>query len=160
MDCGVAALLWSPVFACVNPWVMGTLTLDNSFLPSGGQSMGAVSQHDLCLCFHPQLWPGTRCGHALKYTFRVFPPSTKKCTTLILNPPQTSTKKECFRFMLPRTKVLMFLFLGGVTNILAAELFTQTGRPAAYIIGGSVNWLSFFLIGMTFPFIVVSGDNK
>lgn len=52
----------------------------------------------------------------------------------------------------------MFVFVGGVTNILAAELFTQTGRPAAYIIGGSVNWLSFFLIGMTFPFIVVSGD--
>ncbi|XP_048100046.1 solute carrier family 2, facilitated glucose transporter member 11-like isoform X1 [Alosa alosa] len=43
---------------------------------------------------------------------------------------------------------------GGVTNILAAELFTQTGRPAAYMIGGSVNWLSFFLIGMAFPFIV------
>ncbi|XP_012671297.2 solute carrier family 2, facilitated glucose transporter member 11-like isoform X2 [Clupea harengus] len=43
---------------------------------------------------------------------------------------------------------------GGVTNILAAELFTQAGRPAAYMIGGSVNWLSFFLIGMAFPFIV------
>ncbi|MBN3299619.1 GTR11 protein, partial [Amia calva] len=44
---------------------------------------------------------------------------------------------------------------GGVTTILTTELFTQTARPAAYMIGGSVNWLSFFLIGMIFPFIVV-----
>uniref|UniRef100_A0A4W5QEE4 Solute carrier family 2 member 11b n=1 Tax=Hucho hucho TaxID=62062 RepID=A0A4W5QEE4_9TELE len=43
---------------------------------------------------------------------------------------------------------------GGVTNILITELFTQTTRPAAYMIGGSVNWLSFFFIGMAFPFIV------
>ncbi|XP_029534728.1 solute carrier family 2, facilitated glucose transporter member 11-like [Oncorhynchus nerka] len=43
---------------------------------------------------------------------------------------------------------------GGVTNILTTELFTQTSRPAAYMIGGSVNWLSFFVIGMVFPFIV------
>ncbi|KAL7836962.1 hypothetical protein AOLI_G00282460 [Acnodon oligacanthus] len=43
---------------------------------------------------------------------------------------------------------------GGVTNILITELFTQTARPAAYMIGGSVNWLSFFFIGMVFPFIV------
>ncbi|KAK6483589.1 solute carrier family 2 [Huso huso] len=43
---------------------------------------------------------------------------------------------------------------GGVTNILNTELFTQPARPAAYMIGGSVNWLSFFFIGMIFPFIV------
>ncbi|KAG7480894.1 hypothetical protein MATL_G00061130 [Megalops atlanticus] len=43
---------------------------------------------------------------------------------------------------------------GGVTNILATELFTQTARPAAYIIAGSVSWISFFFIGMVFPFIV------
>ncbi|XP_035020848.1 solute carrier family 2, facilitated glucose transporter member 11b isoform X1 [Hippoglossus stenolepis] len=44
---------------------------------------------------------------------------------------------------------------GGVTNILTTELFTQTSRPAAYMIAGSVNWLSFFFIGMVFPFIVI-----
>ncbi|XP_019110452.2 solute carrier family 2, facilitated glucose transporter member 11b isoform X1 [Larimichthys crocea] len=44
---------------------------------------------------------------------------------------------------------------GGVTNILTTELFTQTTRPAAYMIAGSVNWLSFFLIGLVFPFIVL-----
>ncbi|XP_072839846.2 solute carrier family 2, facilitated glucose transporter member 11 isoform X3 [Pogona vitticeps] len=43
---------------------------------------------------------------------------------------------------------------GGVTNILTIELFTQSSRPAAYTIAGSVSWLSFFTIGMLFPFIV------
>ncbi|XP_044052782.1 solute carrier family 2, facilitated glucose transporter member 11b isoform X1 [Siniperca chuatsi] len=44
---------------------------------------------------------------------------------------------------------------GGVTNILTTELFTQTSRPAAYMIAGSVNWLSFFFIGLAFPFILI-----
>uniref|UniRef100_A0A671LL87 Solute carrier family 2 member 11b n=1 Tax=Sinocyclocheilus anshuiensis TaxID=1608454 RepID=A0A671LL87_9TELE len=43
---------------------------------------------------------------------------------------------------------------GGVTNILTTEMFTQTDRPAAYMIGGSINWIAFFFIGMIFPFIV------
>nr|XP_060640780.1 solute carrier family 2, facilitated glucose transporter member 11-like isoform X1 [Anolis sagrei ordinatus]XP_060640781.1 solute carrier family 2, facilitated glucose transporter member 11-like isoform X1 [Anolis sagrei ordinatus] len=43
---------------------------------------------------------------------------------------------------------------GGVTNILTMELFTQNARPAAYMIAGSVSWISFFTIGMLFPFIV------
>ncbi|XP_053084734.1 solute carrier family 2, facilitated glucose transporter member 11b isoform X2 [Pangasianodon hypophthalmus] len=43
---------------------------------------------------------------------------------------------------------------GGVTNILITELFTQTTRPAAFMIAGSVNWLSFFFISMVFPFTV------
>lgn len=48
-----------------------------------------------------------------------------------------------------------FFCEGGVTNILTTELFTQTSRPAAYMIAGSVNWLSFFFISLVFPFIVV-----
>ncbi|XP_040206682.1 solute carrier family 2, facilitated glucose transporter member 11-like isoform X1 [Rana temporaria] len=43
---------------------------------------------------------------------------------------------------------------GGVTNTLTAELFTQSARAGAFMIGGSVNWISFFVIGMVFPFIV------
>ncbi|XP_044144952.1 LOW QUALITY PROTEIN: solute carrier family 2, facilitated glucose transporter member 11-like [Bufo gargarizans] len=43
---------------------------------------------------------------------------------------------------------------GGVTNTLTAELFTQSARTGAYMIGGSINWISFFAIGMVFPFIV------
>uniref|UniRef100_A0A3P9H179 Solute carrier family 2 member 11b n=1 Tax=Oryzias latipes TaxID=8090 RepID=A0A3P9H179_ORYLA len=44
---------------------------------------------------------------------------------------------------------------GGVTNILTTELFTQSSRPAAFIISGSVNWLSFFFVGLVFPFIII-----
>ncbi|KAK2522893.1 hypothetical protein Q9233_010252 [Columba guinea] len=43
---------------------------------------------------------------------------------------------------------------GGITNTLTAELFIQSSRPAAYMIGGTVSWISFFTIGMLFPFIV------
>ncbi|XP_074777456.1 solute carrier family 2, facilitated glucose transporter member 11-like isoform X2 [Athene noctua] len=43
---------------------------------------------------------------------------------------------------------------GGITNTLTAELFVQSSRPAAYMIGGTISWISFFTIGMLFPFIV------
>ncbi|KAM4649144.1 solute carrier family 2, facilitated glucose transporter member 11-like isoform 6-T6 [Amazona ochrocephala] len=43
---------------------------------------------------------------------------------------------------------------GGITNTLIAELFIQSSRAAAYMIGGTISWISFFTIGMLFPFIV------
>ncbi|ROK76644.1 Solute carrier family 2, facilitated glucose transporter member 11 [Anabarilius grahami] len=42
----------------------------------------------------------------------------------------------------------------GVTGILPAEIFDQLARPAAYMVAGSMMWLSLFLVGMAFPFIV------
>ncbi|KAM9426010.1 solute carrier family 2, facilitated glucose transporter member 11 [Pholidichthys leucotaenia] len=42
----------------------------------------------------------------------------------------------------------------GVTGILPAEIFDQMARPAAYMVAGSLMWISLFLIGMLFPFIV------
>ncbi|XP_060951257.1 solute carrier family 2, facilitated glucose transporter member 11-like [Limanda limanda] len=42
----------------------------------------------------------------------------------------------------------------GVTGILPAEIFDQAARPAAYMIAGSFMWISLFLVGMLFPFIV------
>uniref|UniRef100_A0A3P9H0E7 Solute carrier family 2, facilitated glucose transporter member 5 n=1 Tax=Oryzias latipes TaxID=8090 RepID=A0A3P9H0E7_ORYLA len=36
-----------------------------------------------------------------------------------------------------------------------STLFTQSSRPAAFIISGSVNWLSFFFVGLVFPFIII-----
>ncbi|XP_051928022.1 solute carrier family 2, facilitated glucose transporter member 11-like [Hippocampus zosterae] len=42
----------------------------------------------------------------------------------------------------------------GVTGVLPAEIFDQTARPAAYMVAGSLMWLSLFLVGMLFPFIV------
>uniref|UniRef100_A0AAV2LSE4 Major facilitator superfamily (MFS) profile domain-containing protein n=1 Tax=Knipowitschia caucasica TaxID=637954 RepID=A0AAV2LSE4_KNICA len=42
----------------------------------------------------------------------------------------------------------------GVTGILPAEIFDQAARPAAYMIAGSFMWVSLFLVGMVFPFII------
>lgn len=49
----------------------------------------------------------------------------------------------------------MFL-VAGVTGILPTEIFNQTARPAAYMIAGSLMWLNLFVVGMIFPFLVVS----
>uniref|UniRef100_A0A8C8RZ00 Solute carrier family 2, facilitated glucose transporter member 5 n=1 Tax=Pelusios castaneus TaxID=367368 RepID=A0A8C8RZ00_9SAUR len=42
---------------------------------------------------------------------------------------------------------------GGIPFILTGELFQQTQRPAAFMIAGTVNWLSNFSVGLLFPFI-------
>ncbi|NXE55177.1 GTR9 protein, partial [Casuarius casuarius] len=44
----------------------------------------------------------------------------------------------------------------GIPFLLTAELFTQAHRPAAYIVGGSLNWLSNFTVGFVFPFLQMS----
>nr|XP_009942315.1 PREDICTED: solute carrier family 2, facilitated glucose transporter member 9-like [Opisthocomus hoazin] len=44
----------------------------------------------------------------------------------------------------------------GVPFLMTAELFTQSHRPAAYIVGGSLNWLCNFTIGFVFPFLQLS----
>ncbi|XP_051883628.1 solute carrier family 2, facilitated glucose transporter member 5-like [Pristis pectinata] len=44
----------------------------------------------------------------------------------------------------------------GVPFLMTAELFTQSHRPAAYTIGGSLNWLSNFTVGFVFPFLQMS----
>lgn len=43
----------------------------------------------------------------------------------------------------------------GVPFLITAELFKQSHRPAAYIVGGSLNWLSNFTVGFVFPFLQV-----
>lgn len=45
--------------------------------------------------------------------------------------------------------------LAGVPFLITAELFKQSHRPAAYIIGGSLNWVSNFTVGFIFPFMQV-----
>ncbi|KAM9837394.1 solute carrier family 2, facilitated glucose transporter member 11-like [Aulostomus maculatus] len=47
----------------------------------------------------------------------------------------------------------------GVTGVLPAEIFDQSARPAAYMVAGSLMWISLFLVGMLFPFIVNSLGN-
>ncbi|NWZ22251.1 GTR9 protein, partial [Asarcornis scutulata] len=44
----------------------------------------------------------------------------------------------------------------GVPFLMTAELFTQSHRPAAYVLGGSLNWLCNFTIGFIFPFLQMS----
>lgn len=46
--------------------------------------------------------------------------------------------------------------VAGVTVILPTEIFNQTARPAAYMTAGFLMWLNLFIIGMIFPFLVVS----
>ncbi|XP_054635047.1 solute carrier family 2 member 15b isoform X1 [Dunckerocampus dactyliophorus] len=41
----------------------------------------------------------------------------------------------------------------GVPFLITAELFKQSHRPAAYTVGGCLNWLSNFTIGFVFPFL-------
>lgn len=54
---------------------------------------------------------------------------------------------------------IIFIFtlsLAGVSMCLPADLFLQAWRPSAYVVSGTVNWLSLFIIGMIFPYVVVS----
>lgn len=44
-----------------------------------------------------------------------------------------------------------------IPALFITEIFLQSSRPAAYMIGGSVHWLSNFTVGLIFPFIQVSG---
>lgn len=51
--------------------------------------------------------------------------------------------------------LFIFCVIAGVPFLITAELFKQSHRPAAYIIGGSLNWLSNFTVGFVFPFLQV-----
>ncbi|XP_078497288.1 solute carrier family 2, facilitated glucose transporter member 9-like isoform X1 [Lissotriton helveticus] len=44
----------------------------------------------------------------------------------------------------------------GIPFIMTGELFKQSHRSAAYIVGGSLNWLSNFTVGFVFPFLQMS----
>ncbi|EDL37556.1 solute carrier family 2, facilitated glucose transporter member 9 isoform X2 [Mus musculus] len=48
---------------------------------------------------------------------------------------------------------------GGIPFILTGEFFQQSERPAAFMIAGTVNWLSNFAVGLLFPFIQKSLDS-
>nr|XP_033805080.1 solute carrier family 2, facilitated glucose transporter member 9 isoform X2 [Geotrypetes seraphini] len=42
---------------------------------------------------------------------------------------------------------------GGIPFVLTGELFQQSHRSAAFMIAGTVNWFSNFVVGLVFPFI-------
>lgn len=41
-----------------------------------------------------------------------------------------------------------------IPYVVATEMFRQTARPAAFMVAGSVHWLSNFTVGLVFPFMV------
>ncbi|XP_034983626.2 solute carrier family 2, facilitated glucose transporter member 11-like [Zootoca vivipara] len=65
-------------------------------------------------------------------------------------------------FWLPYCNVaLIFLYIviygvgpSGTTFPVIAELFTQSSRPAALVIGTTLHWVELYLIGMLFPYLV------
>ncbi|XP_059820810.1 solute carrier family 2, facilitated glucose transporter member 9 isoform X4 [Hypanus sabinus] len=44
---------------------------------------------------------------------------------------------------------------GGIPFVLTSEMFDQSCRSSAFMIGGTVIWLSNFLVGLLFPFIQI-----
>ncbi|XP_074828712.1 solute carrier family 2, facilitated glucose transporter member 11-like isoform X2 [Natator depressus] len=56
--------------------------------------------------------------------------------------------------------LLYVIFFGigpaGATISIRVEIFDQSSRPSAFVIGGALNWVGIFVIWMIFPFIVES----
>ncbi|KAM3871872.1 solute carrier family 2, facilitated glucose transporter member 5 [Diretmus argenteus] len=40
-----------------------------------------------------------------------------------------------------------------IPNVVTTEMFRQSSRPAAFMVAGSVHWLSNFTVGLVFPFL-------
>ncbi|TRY96663.1 hypothetical protein DNTS_024271 [Danionella cerebrum] len=40
-----------------------------------------------------------------------------------------------------------------IPNVITTEMFRQSSRPAAFMLAGSVHWLSNFTVGLVFPFL-------
>lgn len=44
---------------------------------------------------------------------------------------------------------------GPIPYVVTTEMFRQSARPAAFMVAGSVHWLSNFTVGLVFPFMEV-----
>lgn len=53
-------------------------------------------------------------------------------------------------------QLFLFLSQGPIPALLITEVFLQSSRSSAFMVGGSVHWLSNFTVGLIFPFIQVS----
>ncbi|MBB6682366.1 MFS transporter, partial [Aequorivita sp. 609] len=40
-----------------------------------------------------------------------------------------------------------------IPTVITTEMFRQSSRPPAFMVGGSVHWLSNFTVGLVFPFL-------
>lgn len=62
-------------------------------------------------------------------------------------------------WLCPQGSQLFFsLPQGPIPALLITEVFLQSSRSAAYMVGGTVHWLSNFAVGLVFPFIQVSAS--
>ncbi|XP_040272312.1 solute carrier family 2, facilitated glucose transporter member 11 isoform X1 [Bufo bufo] len=71
------------------------------------------------------------------------------------------SQQDHFMWMPYLSMVCIFAYIlsfgigpAGVTGLMPAEIFDQMARPAAYMICGSIMWLTLFVVGLAFPFIV------
>lgn len=46
-------------------------------------------------------------------------------------------------------------FPGPIPFVMITEMFLQSSRPAAFMVGGSVHWLSNFTVGLVFLYMEV-----
>lgn len=44
---------------------------------------------------------------------------------------------------------------GSIPYVVTTEMFRQSARPAAFMVAGSIHWLSNFTVGLVFPFMEV-----
>ena len=52
------------------------------------------------------------------------------------------------------------MYQGAIPWLMVAELFLQEARPVAVTIATIVNWLANFVVGLAFPYILVSSCNS
>uniref|UniRef100_A0A8C0BNR8 Solute carrier family 2, facilitated glucose transporter member 5 n=1 Tax=Buteo japonicus TaxID=224669 RepID=A0A8C0BNR8_9AVES len=62
-------------------------------------------------------------------------------------------QNSCQQRKFTKTTDLLDSVSGGIPFVLTGEFFQQSQRPAAFMIAGTVNWLSNFAVGLLFPFI-------
>uniref|UniRef100_F6QAX0 Solute carrier family 2, facilitated glucose transporter member 5 n=1 Tax=Equus caballus TaxID=9796 RepID=F6QAX0_HORSE len=147
-----------------------TATLTLQTLPARadgpGQGRAALSLPSLPLALHSEcLWPPlgrVPVPHALAHTERS-PGTPFLSFSSPLTPAQPSKDHAPW---VPYLSIVCILAIiasfcsgpGGIPFILTGEFFQQSQRPAAFIVAGTVNWLSNFAVGLLFPFIQKSLD--
>jgi len=62
---------------------------------------------------------------------------------------------KCFIFLIWLWCYYVCSCTAGVPFLMTGELFKQSHRPSAYIVGGFLNWISNFTVGFVFPFLQV-----
>lgn len=70
----------------------------------------------------------------------------------------SNTQSKCWSQKPKRDNSCSSFLSGGATVSTRVEIFKLSCRPPAFVISAVLNWLGVFVIGTTFPFIVVSAS--